>query len=89
MPSSLLRDRNQITLPGEVVEAAGLVPQHDYIAWRFESGEIRGRKHTLAPVHRKGRVVQDPKTKLYCWDGEEIPDEEIEAAALAANPYRE
>ena len=83
MRASLLRERNQVTLPGEVVEAAGLVPQHDYITWRFEFGEIRGRKQ--APVlGRTGRVAQDRKTGLLFWDGD-ISAEEAENAALSAN----
>jgi hypothetical protein len=87
MRASLLRDRNQVTLPGEVVEAAGLVPQHDYIAWRFESGEIRGRKQSPAP-DRTGRVARDRKTGLLFWDGD-ISAEEAENAALSANFNRE
>ena len=83
MRASLLRERNQVTLPGEVVEAAGLVPQHDYIAWRFESGEIRGRKQSPAP-DRTGRVARDRKTGLLFWDGD-ISAEEAENAALSAN----
>ena len=73
--------------PGEVVEAAGLIPQHDYIAWRFESGEIRGRKQSPAPDHT-GRVARDRKTGLLFWDGD-ISAEEAENAALSANLDRE
>jgi len=87
MRASLLRERNQITLPDEVVEAAGLVPQHDYIAWRVESGEIRGRKMTPA-ASRSGRVARDRKTGLLFWDGD-ISAEEAETAALSANLPRE
>ena len=43
MQDTLLRDKNEITLPGEVVEAAGLRPGRDRIAFRWEGGEIRGR----------------------------------------------
>ena len=82
MRASLLRDRNQVTLPEELVEAAGLVPQQDYIAWRFESGEIRGRKQSHAP-DRTGRVARDRKTGLLFWDGD-ISAEEAENAALSA-----
>ena len=87
MRASLLRDRNQVTLPEEVVQAAGLVPQQDYIAWRFESGEIRGRKQAPAP-ERTGRVARDRKTGLLFWDGD-ISAEEAENAALSANLDRE
>ena len=43
---TLLREKNQVTLPTEIVEAAGLTPTKDRIDWRFEAGEIRGRKLT-------------------------------------------
>ena len=87
MRVSLLRDRNEVTLPGEVVEAAGLVAQQDYIAWRFEAGEIRGRKQSAAPG-RAGRVARDHKTGLLFWDGD-ISAEEAKDAALSANLDRE
>jgi len=87
MRASLLRERNQVTLPGEVVEAAGLVPQTDYISWRFESGEIRGRKQIQSPA-RAGAVAKDKVTGLLFWDGD-ITDEEAEDAALLANLDRE
>ena len=46
MNDTLLREKNQVTLPTEIVEAAGLTPTKDRIDWRFEAGEIRGRKLT-------------------------------------------
>ena len=46
MSATAIRDRQQTTLPAEVAEAAGLRPG-DQVDWRFEDGEIRGRK--LAP----------------------------------------
>ena len=52
---TLLREKNQVTLPTELVEAAGLTPTKDRIAWRFEDGELRGRKVVTA---------RPPKTKL-------------------------
>ena len=51
MSDTLLREKNQITLPGDVVNAAGLSPS-DRIDWRFENGEIRGRKVTSQPSRR-------------------------------------
>ena len=53
---TLLREKNQITLPTEIVEAAGLTPTKDRIDWRFEAGEIRGR--TLTRRLTKEQVVQ-------------------------------
>lgn len=41
-------DKQQTILPADVCEAAGLKPD-DQIDWRFEDGEIRGRKLTLSP----------------------------------------
>lgn len=46
MNDTLLREKNQVTLPTEIVDAAGLVPSKDRIVWRYEAGEIRGRKLT-------------------------------------------
>ena len=52
MSATVVREKRQTTLPSDVSEAAGLKPG-DQVDWRFEDGEIRGRK--LAPV---------PKTRL-------------------------
>jgi len=57
---TLLREKNQITLPTEIVEAADLTPTKDRIDWRFEAGEIRGRKLTRRLT--KEQVVQAIKT---------------------------
>lgn len=61
MSATVLREKNQTTLPADVVEAAGLKPS-DQVDWRFEEGEIRGRKlasrqeqSRLTLVKRKGR----------------------------------
>ncbi len=43
MSATVLREKRQTTLPQDVVEAAGLKP-NDLVDWRFEDGEIRGRK---------------------------------------------
>src|ERR1035441_545963 len=71
MRASLLRDRNQVTLPEELVEAAGLVPQQDYIAWRLESGE----------------VPRDRKTGLLFWDGDISAEEAENAALSARGAH--
>ncbi len=65
MHATAIRDQRQTTLPEEVVDAAGLAVG-DRVEWRFEEGEIRGRK--LPPrsevrqvkawlVKRGGRLV--------------------------------
>jgi bifunctional DNA-binding transcriptional regulator/antitoxin component of YhaV-PrlF toxin-antitoxin module len=43
MSATVMLHKRQTTLPAEVCEAAGLKPS-DQIDWRFEDGEIRGRK---------------------------------------------
>ena len=87
MQDTLLRERNQITLPGDVVEAAGLVPKRDRIVWRYEGGEVRGRKLT-SPPYRDGEITRDPANGLLFWQGD-ISDDEAEAAALSANLDRQ
>ena len=58
MNDTLLREKNQVTLPTEIVEAAGLTPTKDRIDWRFEAGEIRGRKleKRQVPIVRPRRI---------------------------------
>ena len=43
MSATVIRDKRQTTLPADVSDAAGLKPG-DQVDWRFEDGEIRGRK---------------------------------------------
>ena len=43
MAATVVTDKRQMTLPPEVTEAAGLKPG-DQVDWRFEAGELRGRK---------------------------------------------
>ena len=43
MSATAIRENWQTVLPQDVFEAAGLRPG-DQIDWRFEGGEIRGRK---------------------------------------------
>jgi bifunctional DNA-binding transcriptional regulator/antitoxin component of YhaV-PrlF toxin-antitoxin module len=43
MSTTAIGERQQTTLPADVSEAAGLKPG-DHVEWRFEDGEIRGRK---------------------------------------------
>jgi len=51
---SAIREKRQTTIPQEVCEAAGLEPG-DEVDWRFEDGEIRGRK--LVPQSEPKRVM--------------------------------
>ena len=59
MIATTIKDKRQTTLPAEVSEAAGLKPG-DQVAWRYEDGEIRGRKLTPRPGPRriKARLVK-------------------------------
>jgi antitoxin component of MazEF toxin-antitoxin module len=43
LSATAIREKRQTTLPADVVEAAELKPG-DQVDWRFENGEIRGRK---------------------------------------------
>ena len=54
-------DCRQITLPAEVSEAAGLQPG-DPVEWRFEDGEIRGRK--LVPQSQPQEIKARLAAKL-------------------------
>jgi hypothetical protein len=65
--ATIVRKKNQTTLPADVVEAAGLRPK-DQVDWRFEDGEIRGRKLVIEPhglaltlVKRNGRLMLSRK----------------------------
>jgi hypothetical protein len=87
MSETLLRPKNEITLPNEILDAAGLVPGRDRLTWRFERGELHARK-VGAPPRREGTIRGDPKTGLSFWDGD-ISPEEAEVAALSANLDRE
>jgi bifunctional DNA-binding transcriptional regulator/antitoxin component of YhaV-PrlF toxin-antitoxin module len=61
MSATIVREKRQTTLPADVVEAAG-IQVNDQVDWRFEDGEIRGRK--LVPVADEILELKDvdPKT---------------------------
>ena len=82
MSATVLREKRQTTLPLEVVEAAGLKP-NDQVDWRFQDGEIRGRKlepvkpaPILKPLRVKGRLRPPPGFK---------PSRQTVAAAIRAD----
>lgn len=81
MSATAVREKYQVTLPQDVREAAGL-RVNDQVDWRFEDGEIRGRKlvaqdgprRVVAKLVRKGgRLVFEAK-------GVKITPEAIAAA---------
>ena len=43
MSATVVREKRQVTLPGDVFRAAGL-KINDQVDWRFEDGEIHGRR---------------------------------------------
>ena len=68
MSTTAVREKGQTTLPADVCDAAGIAV-HDQIEWRFENGEIRGRKLMVREprtvvgklVNRDGVLVLDTK----------------------------
>ncbi len=60
MSATIVRAKRQTTLPEDVCQAAG-IRIRDQVDWRFEEGEIRGRK--LVPVRERVRLVRPVKFK--------------------------
>jgi bifunctional DNA-binding transcriptional regulator/antitoxin component of YhaV-PrlF toxin-antitoxin module len=60
MSATIVRAKRQTTLPEDVCRAAG-IKVRDQVDWRFEKGEIRGRK--LAPVRERVRLARHVKFK--------------------------
>ena len=60
MSATVVRTKRQTTLPEDVCRAAG-IRVRDQVEWRFEEGEIRGRK--LVPVQTAVRKVRPVKFK--------------------------
>jgi hypothetical protein len=54
MSATVVREKRQTTLPADVCQAAG-IRINDLVDWRFEEGEIRGRK--LVPAQETVRQV--------------------------------
>jgi len=81
---TLIERKNRVTLPKDVIDAAGLAPG-DRIAWRFEAGEIRGRKlipEEHVPLVKARRVNGE-------WVGANIRlDREAIVAAIRADRDR-
>jgi bifunctional DNA-binding transcriptional regulator/antitoxin component of YhaV-PrlF toxin-antitoxin module len=61
MSATVVREKRQVTLPREVVQAAG-IKVDDQVDWRFEDGEIRGKKLVPEPVGILELEDLDPKT---------------------------
>jgi hypothetical protein len=64
--ATIVRKKNQTTLPAEVLAAAGIRPK-DQMDWSFEDGKIIGRKLVPEPgekltlVRKNGRLMLSRK----------------------------
>jgi bifunctional DNA-binding transcriptional regulator/antitoxin component of YhaV-PrlF toxin-antitoxin module len=74
MSAAIVREKRQTTLPADVVEAAG-IRVNDQVDWRFEDGEIRGRK--LAPVEEEVLDIDDVDPETLAPKEGKITDESI------------
>ncbi|HEY1172481.1 MAG TPA: AbrB/MazE/SpoVT family DNA-binding domain-containing protein [Verrucomicrobiae bacterium] len=61
MSATAVREKRQTTIPADVAEAAGIEPG-DQVEWRFEEGEIRGRKLVMEKTRTVGLDDVDPRT---------------------------
>jgi bifunctional DNA-binding transcriptional regulator/antitoxin component of YhaV-PrlF toxin-antitoxin module len=61
MSATVVREKRQVTLPREVVQAAG-IKVDDQVDWRFEDGEIRGKKLVPDTAAVLDLEDLDPKT---------------------------
>jgi hypothetical protein len=80
MSATVVREKHETTLPPDVVEAAGL-KVNDQVDWRFEDGEIRGRK--LAPREANPKPIKVVNKDGHWMLDEPIPRDEILAAIRA------
>jgi hypothetical protein len=60
MSATIVRAKRQTTLPEDVCQAAG-IRIRDQVDWRYQDGEIRGRK--LVPASAKAQTVRPVKFK--------------------------
>ena len=75
-----MREKRQTTLPADVCVAAGITV-HDQIEWRFENGEIRGRKLLArAPRTVVGKLVRRDGVLVLDTAGLAIAPEDIARA---------
>jgi hypothetical protein len=81
MSATSIQEERRTTLPPDVSEAAGLKPG-DQIDWRFEEGEIRGRKLTppSAPHRIVGKLIRKNGVLVCDTEGLTIDPEDIARA---------
>jgi hypothetical protein len=85
MSATVVREKRQTTLPADVVEAAG-IRVNDQVDWRFEDGEIRGRK--LVPTQDEVLDLDDVDPKTLVPNEGIITDESIVRAIRADRDSR-
>ncbi len=78
MSATAVREKRQVTLPHDVFEAAGLKVD-DQVDWRFEEGEIRGRKLVRQAEPRRvvAKLVRRGKYAVFEAKGVKIDPEAI------------
>ena len=86
MSETIVRERGQIELPIDVLEAAG-IKENDLVDWRFENGAIVGRKTGTVEVEVLDLEDVDPVTFLPK-DGGMITKESILQAIQADRDSR-
>ena len=80
MSATAVREQGQATLPADVLQAAGL-KAGDRVDWRFEEGEIRGRKVASAAEPRiVGRLVRKDGALVCDTDGLQIDGDDLARA---------
>lgn len=79
MSATSVQENGQTILPAEVSAAAGLKPG-DQVDWRFEEGEIRGRKLSAQPKRIVGKLVQKGDALVLEAEGYQINPEDIARA---------
>ena len=77
MNATVVGEKRQVTLPQEVVQAAG-IKADDLVDWRFEDGEIHGKKLVPETVGVLDLEDLDPKT-LAPKEGKPTPESIIRA----------
>ena len=80
MSATVVREERQVTLPSDVFQEAGL-KVNDQVDWRFENGEIRGRK-LVGPRPRRivGKLVRNGDALILQGNGIEVDPEDIARA---------
>jgi bifunctional DNA-binding transcriptional regulator/antitoxin component of YhaV-PrlF toxin-antitoxin module len=86
MSATVVRENRQLALPQEVVQAAG-IKVDDQVDWRFEDGEIRGKKLAPETTEVLDLVDLDPKT-LAPKEGKPIRESIIKAVRAAREAQR-